>query len=97
MPFPVSETIEGAIGVGFEPRLATDGTSLTSSSTIADAITGIMTYMLNEGFSSTKVSLIRSDTSGKRVVVGTFLIGELSTLKPAGGETNTTRLESAFS
>ena len=94
MPFPRAEKSEGAIGVAFEPRFGTDGTSLTSSSTMAEAITGLVLYMLKEGFSGCRVSIIRPDMSGKRIVVGTFLIGELPY---PSLPSNTTRLDSAFS
>lgn len=91
MPFPSTSKNEGSIGTAFEPRYGADGTSLATSSTIADAIVGIVSYMRQDGFFGSRVSLIRPDVSGKRTVIGTFFIGFMTAVQLAMGQANATQ------
>ena len=90
MPFPDSVNPEGAIEISMESEKGPDGENLVTSSTIADAIVGIVYYMLHEGFSTTKITMLRPTWAGKRIRVGTINISERQAGEIIGASKNAT-------
>ena len=58
-------------------------TPLLSARTAADAITGIVFYMLKEGFVATDITIIKPNESGRRSAVGTLSIRRNPELGPS--------------
>ena len=83
MPFPditYRDSIH-PIQISVESEKGPNGKNLVVSSTMADAITGIMYYMLHEGFSTTKINLVRPNQVGRRMRVGLINITQRSELE----------------
>lgn len=70
--FPRGVLNSGSVQILLEPRLDTDSSPLMTSTMAADAVVGILYYMLWHGFFGSKVSLAWPDSRGKRYVVGTI-------------------------
>ena len=97
MPFPEATNLEGAIKIAVESEKGPDGESFVTSSTIADAIVGIVYYMLHEGFSTTKITMVRPSQAGKRIRVGTIHISERQGMEIFRGTNNASDAAAAIS
>ena len=97
MPFPEVTNPEGSIEISVESEKGPNGENFVTSSTIADAIVGIVYYMLHEGFSTTKITMVRPSEAGKRMRVGTIHISERQGMDILGGTNNATAAAAAIS
>ena len=97
MPFPDSTNAQGSLEISVESEKNPDGTNILLSSTVADATIGIIYYMLHEGFSTTKITLVRPSTTGKRIRAGTIDIRKRPGVELVGGGRNASDADIASS
>ena len=87
-PFGQEDIVLAEIATYFVPRMR-DGRSLTTDSTMVDALLGMVIYMSSEGFTATDVTIVKPDAAGKRIPVGTFKIRAGAGLRNANNGTRT--------
>lgn len=97
MPFPDVANPEGSIEISVESEKGPDGENFVTTSTIADTIVGIVYYMLHEGFSTTKITMVRPSQAGKRMRVGNIYISERQRVEILRGTNNATDAAAAIS
>ena len=73
MPFPDIGNDERPVAIKVESEKGTTG---VTNSVMADAIVGIVYYMLHEGFFGGKIVIARPNAAGKRSVVGAVYISQ---------------------
>ncbi|KAI4117375.1 MAG: hypothetical protein LQ338_007564 [Usnochroma carphineum] len=72
-PIGTKRIEHGTASARLIPRMR-DGRPLTMGSTVADAVLGMLNYMLVQGFMATDVTIVKPDATGKRTPVGMFSI-----------------------